>query len=429
MRLETLVNSLTALREGLKNQADKRRFSEIWGAHVVPPITVQDVAVLVTHILEKLDAVDWEKTDQEDIDYLNAQAPDIDLCISNIVPHLFSQPQAIVSLMSFIFSLESIVAANIGFGELKGTLALPVTLHKQTRLAKERLEQASSALDDIDRKLEQIQNAYNAAENFPTTQKDLEDGLKELERTKKAALTNELAAQVSAEKARAKNEELDLLVEHAQSVLKNVKEAYRAATTQGLAQAFSERQKALSDSTRLWVGLLAASLVCAAGIGQLRFPAIMSALSANPQWGIVSLNIAISALSIAPAIWLAWMATKQIGQRFRLAEDYGYKAALAKAYEGYRNEAARLDPMFEAQLFATALGRLDELPLRLVEPDAPGSPLHELFKSTEFKDAVNLVPGLRERIVAVLKRTPVEQREANVTLPAVKPVVLEASKE
>lgn len=426
MKLEQLDSSLQALCDGLESLTEERRFSEIWGAHAAPPLTTGDLAVFVSNILEKVRAIDWNKTDKDVIDNLNTQKSDIDICTASILPHLSSQQFASFSLISLLASLDSLISASIGTGELKGTLVLPFNLHRRTKHAIDRLEQSSDAIDDIERKLQQIKSAYDAAENLPSTQKDLEDALTELERTKKAALTNELASKASAEEALSKKEELDKLVTQAQSVLQKVNEAYRAATTQGLAQAFSKRQAALSKETWIWVVFLALSLAGAGAIGHFRFPAILSALSANPQWGVVGINMAISALSLAPAVWFAWMATKQIGQRFRLAEDYGYKAALATAYEGYRNEAARLDPLFEAQLFSTALGRLDEIPLRLVEPDAPGSPMHELFKSQEFMSATEVVPGFKQRIVSFLKRSPATKANEAVVIPTAAP---EAAKE
>lgn len=407
MKLEPLIDELTKLSEAIEKIDDERRFSDIWGAHSAAPIRPIDISGLIERLIEKISDVNWDQSDPDKVEYLNAQTNDISIGLSGTVPHLYSQPEAHQALLSLVLTLESIVAGQISDSELKGTLALPVGLYKQVRLAKDRMEQSALAINEIDKKLEQIQNAYNAAENFPTTQKDLEDALKELERTKKAALANELAAKASADEAQSRKVELDQVVSQAESVLAKVNEAYRAATTQGLAQAFSAREKSLTQSLQLWVVLLIIALVFASLIGQDRFPSIVSSLSVNPQWGIVGLNIAVAALSMAPAVWFAWMATKQIGQRFRLAEDYGYKAALATAYEGYRNEAARLDPVFEAQLFATALGRLDEIPLRLVEPDAPGSPMHELFKSQEFKSAVDLVPGFKDRIASVFKRLPI----------------------
>lgn len=74
-------------------------------------------------------------------------------------------------------------------------------------------------------------------------------------------------------------------------------------------------------------------------------------------------------------MWFAWLATKQIGQRFHLAEDYAFKASVAKAYEGYRKEAARIDPEFEARLFGSALTRLDEAPLRACGDGIPRKPM------------------------------------------------------
>ena len=113
----------------------------------------------------------------------------------------------------------------------------------------------------------------------------------------------------------------------------------------------------------------------------------------------------LSVASIGAPIWFAWLATKQIGQRFRLAEDYSFKAAVARAYEGYRKEAARIDPAFEARLFDSALTRLEEAPLRLVEASAHGSPWNELVNSAAFAKAMETVPELRDKLTEVSKAT------------------------
>lgn len=42
----------------------------------------------------------------------------------------------------------------------------------------------------------------------------------------------------------------------------------------------------------------------------------------NQPASIVYPNVILSLLSIGAPIWFAWLSTKQIGQRFRLAEDY-----------------------------------------------------------------------------------------------------------
>ena len=116
-------------------------------------------------------------------------------------------------------------------------------------------------------------------------------------------------------------------------------------------------------------------------------------------------------------MWFAWMATKQIGQRFRLAEDYAFKASVAKAYEGYRKEAARIDEAFEARLFSSALTRLEEAPLRLMEQTTHGSPWHELVTSDVFRKAMDQIPELKDQFIEITKagvsgimRTPIKAK-------------------
>jgi hypothetical protein len=113
------------------------------------------------------------------------------------------------------------------------------------------------------------------------------------------------------------------------------------------------------------------------------------------------MNCILALLSLSAPLWFAWISTKQIGQRFKLAEDYSFKASVAKAYEGYRKESARIDPAFEARLFSSALTRLEEAPLRLMEKDSHGSPWHELITSPQFEKAMNKIPELKDKFIQV----------------------------
>ena len=73
----------------------------------------------------------------------------------------------------------------------------------------------------------------------------------------------------------------------------------------------------------------------------------MSELLIKPEkaaGSFIFLNILISVLSIAAPVWFAWVSTKQIGYCFRLSEDYGFKASIAAAYEGFRKEIEQLPP-------------------------------------------------------------------------------------
>jgi hypothetical protein len=155
----------------------------------------------------------------------------------------------------------------------------------------------------------------------------------------------------------------------------------------------------------VWVVGLLTALSIGSWLGVGRVELLSNAISTpEPHWGVILMHVVLSILSIGAPVWFAWMATKQIGQRFRLAEDYAFKASVAKAYEGYRKEAARIDPAFEARLFSSALTRLEEAPLRLVEETSHGSPWHELFASPQFQRALSTLPDLKDKFIEVAKQ-------------------------
>lgn len=148
-----------------------------------------------------------------------------------------------------------------------------------------------------------------------------------------------------------------------------------------------------------WVVGLVVALVAGSYFGSSQLHTL-SELFKQPDvtTSVVILNLMLSLLSVGAPVWFGWLATKQIGQRFRLSEDYAFKASISRAYEGFRREAARVDKDMEARLLASALTRLDELPLRLVEPDSHGSPWHELASSDLVKDAMRAVPGFAGQV-------------------------------
>ncbi|WP_274426874.1 hypothetical protein [Chelativorans sp. YIM 93263] len=149
----------------------------------------------------------------------------------------------------------------------------------------------------------------------------------------------------------------------------------------------------------IWVVGLVTALIAGSYFGSEQLSAL-SELFRNPNasTSIIVLNLVLSILSVGAPVWFAWLATKQIGQRFRLAEDYAFKASISRAYEGFRREAARFDKDMETKLLTSALSRLDELPLRLVETDTHGSPWHELASSDVVKQAIAVIPGFTDQV-------------------------------
>lgn len=181
-----------------------------------------------------------------------------------------------------------------------------------------------------------------------------------------------------------------------QRTLKDAEKALTSATAAGLAKEFETRRKDLFTTQKWWVFGLISSLVLALVIAFFRLHS-MQELLIKPEkaaGSIIFLNILISVLSIAAPVWFAWVSTKQIGYCFRLSEDYGFKASIAAAYEGFRKEIEQLPPEegsdmeddLRIKLLDSILKTLDERPLRYVEQKVHGSPFHELLPFLKNKE-------------------------------------------
>lgn len=165
----------------------------------------------------------------------------------------------------------------------------------------------------------------------------------------------------------------------AEAIIAQCDEAYRSTTNENLARAFAERSREITETMWLWILGLVVALIIGVLFGSLQLSALTNLIKNNNAQSTIRIwiELALAVLYIGGPFWFACVATRQIGQRFRLAEDYGYKAAISKAYEGYRREAEKFsdtDPKFQARLFSSALTRLDESPLRLVEKKTYQSP-------------------------------------------------------
>ncbi|MCL1152847.1 hypothetical protein [Shewanella chilikensis] len=162
----------------------------------------------------------------------------------------------------------------------------------------------------------------------------------------------------------------------------------------------------MARSMWVWVFGLLCALGAAWYVGAQRIEILTGSLSdPDPKWGMVLMHFLLAIVSLGAPLWFAWLSTKQIGQRFKLAEDYGFKASVAKAYEGYRKEAARIDEKLEARLFESALSRVEEAPLRFVDDPSHGTPWHELADSSDFKEALKNIPEFRDKVFKLVNST------------------------
>lgn len=316
------------------------------------------------------------------------------------VPNIWSSaataiPTYMLTLEGLRKALEPVLKAD----ERAEAQAKIRRLTVQLRAMEARFKGLEPRTTDLSSMVERIEQAYTAADQLPADLEQLSEAKKTIDDLAQAATKDQARILTLREHADELDALLKISAEEAEAVLKRCETAYSAATSVGLAAAFSERSIALSKSMWFWVAGLAVALVGGSYFGSNQLHTLSELFQIpNISTSVVTLNLLLSLLSVGAPVWFSWLATKQIGQRFRLAEDYAFKASISRAYEGFRREAAGFDKEMEAKLLSSALARFDELPLRLVEPDSHGSPWHELASSDVVKQAFKAVPGFTEQI-------------------------------
>ena len=272
------------------------------------------------------------------------------------------------------------------------------------------LEPRTSPLKDM---VSSIEQAHETAEQLPTDLESLREARKTIGQLVTESTADKTAVSNTKTKIEELQEELNGVSEEAQKVLKQCESAYSAATSVGLAAAFSERSDNLSKSMWIWVVGLVLSLSAGGYFGSAQLQKLLELMAQKDISSLsMSINFIMAILSIGAPIWFSWLATKQIGQRFKLSEDYAFKASVSRAYEGFRKETARFDKEMEAKLLSSALTRLDELPLRLVEAENHGSPWHELASSNIVKQAMSKIPSFPDNVKELARNAMNKEQES-----------------
>lgn len=402
--LENAAEALDRLAVAiLRTTSDDRPFNELWGWNL-PALTRQNIAEFPSKLSATLRRYNPKALPDATVTAL-AQVPQrVDWLLPNVIPNMAGGNAAVV--VTIIKDLCDWVegelpelpppVVSIDWKEVDAKGQLPPSLRARLRGLEGHLKSLEPKTAAIANQVEAIASAYAAAERLPgdldyfeETRKLLEDARGQIEDdARKAGESRDAAA----------NSLLHMQEDEAKAsaVLEQLGAAYRATTTKGLASSFSRKALTLNASMYVWVVGLAAALV----LGMINTAGHITALKTDLAGGSVTadrlwLQALFVVLSIGAPVWFAWVATKQIGQRFRLAEDYGFKASVAKAYEGYRLEAVRLDPEFERKLFSSTMSRFEEAPLQHLDVTNYGSPVHEFVSSPAFRKALDLVPDLK----------------------------------
>lgn len=393
----------------LASTTENRPYNIVWGWNL-PPITRTELAELPSRFAARLRTLPDGDVTKEVEDLLKA-VPERATQLQNGSIGNLPGPNAI-HVVPQIYELVDVVEralpprlppkVSVDWREADEKKLLPPDLLRRLRSIEASLRNIEPRTGKLAEQVAAIEAAHAAAESLPTDLATLGEARAEIDEARTAAKSaaEEIeTARTGAEEARGRIAENE---KESAQLVKNCGEAYRVTTTKGLAAAFHQRAFWLNVSLVLWIIGLLVALSVAAYMATQRLTLIQELMRAGASSDRLWVHVALAILSVGAPVWFAWIATKQIGQRFRLAEDYAFKASVAKAYEGYRREAARIDPQFEARLFGSALTRLEEAPLRFVESEIHGSPWHELTSSPAFEKALSLVPELKSKYLSLV---------------------------
>ncbi|MBI3144390.1 MAG: hypothetical protein HYZ18_03805 [Pseudogulbenkiania sp.] len=327
----------------------------------------------------------------------------------NTVPNLLNgnASQAVSAYVITLESLERAMAPALTVDPVKVAADVKTAkdLRSKLRGLGSRVEELEPKVDALQEMANQIVQAHAAADQLPTDLATLREAREEIQSLRGLAAKDHDGARKLFEQMQEWDAKLQASAEAAEGTIARCEDAMRASTSLGLAGAFHDQAKQLTRSMVYWVVGLIGALGAGMYFGGQQLHGLSEAIQSTTPTMIVWTRLFLSLLSVGAPVWFAWLATKQIGQRFRLAEDYAYKASISRAYEGYRREAMQLDEDFQTKLFASALARLDEQPLRFVEHETHGSPWHELLSSDVVKEALRITPELGGRFTEIARET------------------------
>jgi hypothetical protein len=374
-------------------------FSIAHGNWSFPGLTRSDLTEDVQAIIDEIDESEDLPLGEKEVllvDYDRRLA----YILSNTIPNIWGN--AAVGVPALMLTLTGLRKALAPVMTQRGHAEYVARLKRitaQVRSMEARITALDPRTEILSSMVDRIERAHNAADQLPTDLESLAEARQKISEIAENSAKDQQKISDIRDNAESSEDKLKAALDYADDVLKRCETAYAGSTSVGLAAAFSERSSSLSKSMWIWVGGLILSLAAGSyfGSGHLRNLSELFILPNSSPY-IIALNLVLSIFSVAAPIWFAWISTKQIGQRFRLAEDYAFKASVSRAYEGFRRETARFDTAMEAKLLTSALSRFDELPLRLIETASHGSPWHELASSDTIKQALKVVPDFTDQV-------------------------------
>lgn len=345
-QLEAVCVALEDLSKSvLAGWNDDRTMTEVWGWNF-PPVTRQDLSALPENLSSKVRALALDAVDSTVLNSLPSIVSRINLLKSQTLPYLFNGNgnQAVPAFMASMSSIANLLDPLFAWEKLTDTKAMPRQISARLRGLKAEIDQIVVDRELLSSEVLSIHSGAEAAETLPADLASLGEARRkivEIESNSNTAVGVILGLQGEAV---TKIEEIRGAAKEANQLVDRCQEAYKITTTVGLAASFDQRRSRTAWSMWIWVVGLLVALGLGAWQGAQRLEMLAKVISTpGSSAAALTAQLITAIISVGAPMWFAWIATKQIGQRFRLAEDYAYKAAVAKAYEGYRKEGSSWD--------------------------------------------------------------------------------------
>lgn len=262
------------------------------------------------------------------------------------------------------------------------------------------LKGASAAAEDIISKAESVQQSHDSAtatlKEITATQTKANETLESI--TEDEAATTKLkedAAEIEkrnaslAKKLEEQAATLTKLQSSTDEQSKLITALLPKGASAGLASSFGARVGQLEAAKWMWMGIFIGTVLMLA----LFAWQIVQIPQANTEqiWTHVLHRLPLA----SPLIWLGWFSAIQYGNTLRVQEDYAFKEATSKAFEGYRSHMEHLASVdlkegntAMTMLAAKTIDILSHEPLRiLAKSERDVSPTHALAELLSAKAA------------------------------------------
>lgn len=187
--------------------------------------------------------------------------------------------------------------------------------------------------------------------------------------------------------------------------LQEIRRTLENSITASLGGAFQLKADNAKKLDLAWLFVLMIGIAGIICFGLLRYPAMIALIQERAEVEYLIFQFLLSIASLAGPIWLSWVATKRLARTFAISEDYAYKAAIAQAYQGYRDSVKDADPLMQQRLFASVVTQLDANPVRFLSDRHAATPIQDLLQQQWMEQIINSDKTFKEKLTAWFKYT------------------------